>query len=125
MPASNEICRQTVEKYIAMLNDGTQTGADFVKLYAAGATIEDPVGSDVLTDNAAIVAFYDAIPATRTAVLGETRVVAGEAVFAFDLNLEFPDNKMTIKPVDAMKFDDEGKITSMRAFWSDDDVSFG
>lgn len=124
MTASNEICRQSVEKYIALLNDGSNTGADFVALYAEGATIEDPVGSEARQGNAAIEDFYNAIPATRSAVLNDIRVVAGEAVFGFDLSLEFPDNKMIIKPMDAMKFDEDGKITSMRAFWSDDNVSF-
>ncbi|HNJ79234.1 MAG TPA: nuclear transport factor 2 family protein [Marmoricola sp.] len=125
MPTSNETCTATVERYIAMLNDGQHTGIDFVALYADGATIEDPVGSTPLSGAEAIAQFYDAIPAQRSAVLTDIRTVAGEVVFAFDLNLSFPDNKMTIRPIDHMRINEDGKIASMRAFWSDDNVSFG
>ena len=125
MTATNQTCRDTVETYISLLNDGTRTGADFVPLYAENGTIEDPVGSEVRSGAAAIEEFYNAIPSERSAVLNDLRVVAGEVVFSFSLNLTFPDNKMTIKPIDAMRINADGRIASMRAFWSDEDVTFG
>ena len=32
---------------------------------------------------------------------------------------------MTIKPFDMMVINEYGKIASMRAFWSDEDITFG
>ncbi|HMY08746.1 MAG: nuclear transport factor 2 family protein [Nocardioidaceae bacterium] len=125
MATTNQTCRDTVEKYIAMLNDDSKTGADFLSLYAKGATVEDPVGSQQLSDAAAIEAFYNAIPADRAATLLELRTVAGEAVFSFELTMNFPDHNMTIKPFDLMVINEDGKIASMRAFWSDEDIAFG
>ena len=31
----------------------------------------------------------------------------------------------TLAPVDVMTFDDDGRITSMRAFWGADDMTIG
>ena len=125
MATTNQACRATVEKYIAMLTDDSKTGADFTALYAEGATVEDPVGSAQLSDAAAIEEFYNAIPADRAATLRDLRTVAGEAVFSFELTMNFPDHKMTIKPFDMMVINEDGKIASMRAFWSDEDITFG
>lgn len=30
---------------------------------------------------------------------------------------------MTLHPIDVMEFDDEGRITRMRAYWGQDDLS--
>ena len=56
MAASTERIREVVEQYVALVGSGTAD--EIVALYADGATVEDPVGSDVLTGAEAIRGFY-------------------------------------------------------------------
>jgi steroid delta-isomerase len=50
---------------------------------------------------------------------GEIRIAGNEAAFAFRLAVPTPDGKMVVRPIDVMVFDDEGKVTSMRAYFGD------
>jgi steroid delta-isomerase len=47
----------------------------------------------------------------------EIRIAGNEAAFAFRLEADTPDGKLTVRPIDVMVFNDEGKVTSMRAFF--------
>ncbi|MCY4666914.1 MAG: steroid delta-isomerase, partial [Rhodococcus sp.] len=47
MAPSAEVIRKTVDAYIETVATGT--AAQVVALYAEGATVEDPVGTDVRT----------------------------------------------------------------------------
>jgi steroid delta-isomerase len=33
------------------------------------------------------------------------------------------DHRMLIEPIDVMAFDDDGKVTAMKAYWSADNVT--
>ena len=51
------------------------------------------------------------------------RVAGNEAAFQFRLTVTAGEHRMVIEPIDVMVFDDRGKITAMRAYWSAADVT--
>ncbi|MCX6399021.1 MAG: nuclear transport factor 2 family protein [Propionibacteriales bacterium] len=121
MTASRESILETVQRYVDLVATGTS--AEVVALYADGATVEDPVGSEVRTTPESIAEFYGALDGLeQEARLIHARVAGNEAAFAFELVTKVGDQRYTLAPVDVMTFDDDGKITSMRAFWSGEDM---
>jgi len=121
MPASNEAVRAVVEKYVALVASGTAD--EIVDLYADGATVEDPVGSEPLTTREAIRAFYATLERLdQETRLVDARVVAGEAAFCFEVLTKAGDRTYALAPFDVMTFDDDARITSMRAYWGDGDM---
>ena len=118
---SQEAITQTVKRYLELVAKGPAD--DIVALYATDATIEDPIGSDVRRGHDAIREFYTAFQdAPKETELAELRAAAGEAAFLWHLTLNAGDNRTRISPISHMTFDEDAKITSMRAFWSPSDV---
>lgn len=121
MAASKEDIRKVVDRYVELVANGT--AAEIAGLYAAGATVEDPVGSEVLTGADQIKAFYAPLEAMdQETRLIEARVCAGEAAFHFEVVTRVDDARYTLAPFDVMAFDDDARIVSMRAFWADSDL---
>ena len=121
MPNAEQI-RAVVESYLSAVASGEPERV--AELYAPDATLEDPVGSDVRRGHEAITKFYGATRGAKmTTTLKELRAVANEATFLFEVVTEVGDQTYVISPIDHMVFDDDGKIRSMRAFWSDTDMS--
>ncbi|RVW02330.1 nuclear transport factor 2 family protein [Rhodococcus spongiicola] len=124
MPASPESIRNTVEAYIKSVATGTAD--DILALYADGATVEDPVGTPVRTTRESIREFYQVIePLEQEAELVTLRIAANTAAFHFRLITKMGDQTLEIAPIDVMEFDDDGKIVSMRAVWSQEDMITG
>jgi steroid delta-isomerase len=122
MPASPEKIREVIGQYVARVATGTTD--DVLELFAEGATVEDPVGTEVRTTRESIREFYAGLEALEQA--GEVlsvRVAGGQAAFLFELRTRAGDQTYTLAPIDVMTFDDDGRITSMRAYWSDVDLS--
>jgi steroid Delta-isomerase len=118
---SQEAITQTVNSYLSLVATGTAN--DIVPLYAADATVEDPIGADVLRGHDAIRTFYAAFQdAKKETELAELRVGGSEAAFFWHLTLDAGDSRTVISPISVMTFDEDAKITSMRAFWSPSDV---
>jgi steroid delta-isomerase len=118
---SQEAITETVKRYLDLVATGKAD--EIVPLYAADATIEDPVGTDLRRGQEAIREFYAGFQdAKKETELAELRVGAGEAAFLWHLTLDAGDTRTRISPISAMTFDDDAKITSMRAFWSPSDV---
>ena len=111
----------TVSQYVSLL--GTGTADAIAGLYAPDATLEDPVGSEPLLGVDNIRAFYSRMDGTSsTADLITVRVAGNSAAFHFRVATTTANAVITIEPIDVMTFDDQGRITSMRAFWSPNDV---
>ncbi|MFI5498235.1 nuclear transport factor 2 family protein [Nocardia asteroides] len=122
--ASADDIRATVRKYVEAVGNGT--AADIVALYREDATVEDPVGSEPHVGHAAIRKFYEAIePMERATELFSVRVAGDSAAFSFRVVTAFGDQKFTLDPIDVMTFDEDARITGMRAFWSPDDMVVG
>lgn len=118
---SPEAITETVTRYLALVATGTAD--DIVTLYAADATIEDPIGAEIRRGHDAIRGFYAGFQdAKKDTELAELRVSGTEAAFLWHLTLDAGDSRTRISPISTMSFDADAKITSMRAFWSPADV---
>lgn len=124
MGASRETILETIQRYVDLVATGAC--ADVVALYADGATVEDPVGTEVRRTREEIAEFYGALDGLeQSARLLHVRVAGNEAAFAFELVTKAGEATYTLSPIDVMTFDDDGRITSMRAFWSGEDMVVG
>jgi steroid Delta-isomerase len=114
--------RETVNRYIELVAKGSAD--DLVELYADDATVEDPVGGEVHIGRQAIHGFYSAVnDVQRECELVTLRVAGNEAAFQFRLTVTAGEHRMVIEPIDVMVFDDRGKVTAMKAYWSAADVT--
>lgn len=122
MAASREAILETIEQYVARVATGTTD--EILDLFAEGATVEDPVGTEVRTTRESIREFYSGLEGLeQEASLITTRVAEGQAAFQFELVTRADGATYTLSPIDVMTFDDAARITSMRAFWSGEDMS--
>jgi steroid delta-isomerase len=116
-----EAIAETVNRYLALVATGAAD--DIVALYAADATIEDPIGSDIRRGHDAIRGFYAGFQdVKKDTELAELRISGSEAAFFWHLTLDAGDSRTRISPISTMSFNGDAKITSMRAFWSPADV---
>lgn len=123
MTLSNDAVAAAVTRYLALVADGTAD--EIAALYAEDATLEDPVGSDVLRGREAIRAFYATLEGLSvTTTLITLRACAGEAAFHFRVETDTGAGVATMEPLEVMTFSPDGKITSMRAWWSDANLVF-
>ncbi|HUB55535.1 MAG TPA: nuclear transport factor 2 family protein [Mycobacterium sp.] len=121
MPSPEQIA-DTVNRYISLVAKGTAD--DIAALYADDATVEDPVGGEVHIGRQAIRGFYSATDGLeRECELVTLRVAGNEAAFQFRLTIKAGNGGMLIEPIDVMVFGDDGKVTSMKAYWSADHVT--
>ncbi len=112
----------TVHRYVELVAKGSAD--ELVELYAGDATVEDPVGGEVHIGHQAIHGFYSAVnDVQRDCELVSLRVAGNEAAFQFRLTVTAGEHRMVIEPIDVMVFDDRGKITAMKAYWSAADVT--
>lgn len=122
-PERAQAITETVHRYIELVGGGGNED-DLVGLYAADATVEDPVGGEVHIGHQAIRTFYSAITGLdRQAELVSLRVSGSEAAFQFALTITNGDHRMRIEPIDVMAFDADGKISGMKAYWSAENIT--
>jgi len=87
-------------------------------LYHDDARVEDPIGSEPKVGRDAIAGFYESMrDATGIVVrrIGPVCVVGSHAAFLFGLTVTIGDEDHELCSIDAMVFDDDGKIVSMTA----------
>jgi steroid delta-isomerase len=112
----------TVHRYLELVAK-KGVADEITALYTEDATIEDPIGSDLRRGTDAVHEFYAAFDnADKQTELLELRVGGNAAAFLWRLSIDFGDSGSVIEPISAMTFDDDAKITSMRAFWSPADA---
>ncbi len=106
------------DTYMKLMSEGEFDAV--VALYAEGAILEDPVGSDVLNGKEAIAEFYNRITGTQVTCVrtGPVRFANREMVFPFECTIDSEHGKMCIQIIDHFVLDENGKIVSRRAFWS-------
>jgi steroid delta-isomerase len=121
MPSAEDIT-QTVTRYLDFVSKGQPD--DVAALYADDATVEDPVGGEVHIGRQAIRGFYSAIENAKAQTDVITlRALGNEAAFHWTLSLDFGGNGMRIDIISTMTFDDDSKIASMKAYWTQDNVT--
>ena len=105
------------DTYLRYLNEKNLNGV--LSLFADNATVEDPVGSGIVTGKTDLRNFYSKaidmnLALTRT---GEVRVAGIEIAFPFQLRSKVDGVNMVTDIIDVFRFNEDGKIVSMRAFW--------
>jgi steroid Delta-isomerase len=114
-PSTDEIT-QAVNSYVELLAKGN--GDDIAALYSDGATVEDPVGSEARRGRNAIRELYADIETySRESELVWLQVAEREAAFLCRVTVTDGNSRTRIEGIDVMSFDDNAKITSMKAFW--------
>lgn len=111
----------TVQRYLHLVATGT--AAQIVGLFAANASIEDPVGTTPRVGSAALREFFAGLEELdRTTTLTSLRVCGLEAAFQFRIAFNAGDGWLQLEPIDTMTFDADGKITSVRSYFTAADV---
>lgn len=107
----------TIHAYVRALNAGDLEA--IVALYAEDASVEDPIGTPPHVGIGAIRAFYSrsvALP-LEVALEGVPRIAGQECAFAFRVSFTYEGRRTTICPIDTFRFNDEGRIVAMRAYF--------
>ena len=112
-----------VAEYLRAGREGDREA--WLGLFADDATLEDPVGTDVVRGRAELEAFWDRTLGRTEAfdnALRELRVAGDSAAFLFDLFITWKGTRYVVSPIDVQTYDADGRITSMRAYWNPDDM---
>ena len=119
MPADAATIRSTVEAYCAAFTARDRDA--YTGLFTEDAWIEDPVGTPRREGRDAIGGFFDESSGMADAIelrqTGPVRVAAGECAFPMQARPEIGGTTYCVDIIDVMTFDDDGRITTMRAFW--------
>ncbi|MCV7012323.1 nuclear transport factor 2 family protein [Mycolicibacterium madagascariense] len=117
--SSQEANAATVATYLDLVAKGQAD--DIAELYADDATVEDPVGGEVHIGRHAIHGFYQGLAGTDgTAEIITLRALGHEVAFFWALTIG---GAMRIEIISVMTFDDAAKITSMKAYWSPENIT--
>ena len=106
-----------VDAYVAAFAAG-DAGAVAI-LFAPEATVEDPVGTTPVRGAANILAFYERAMAMdlRLDRTGPVRIAGDSAAFPFRIHYPPTLGSRLTDVIDTFRFDSEGRILEMRAFW--------
>ncbi len=113
---------EAVEAYIAAYGRGDLDGV--VAVFAEHAIVEDPVGSPPLVGKAAIRDFM-AVGIAMGAKLtleGPIRCAGDFAAFPFVVTLDIEGRATRIEVIDVFRFDADGKVAEMRAFFGPENM---
>ncbi|MGE8153478.1 steroid Delta-isomerase [Pseudomonas vancouverensis] len=122
---SAEQIQATMARYVELVDAGDIDA--IVALYARDAVVEDPVGQPPLLGLDAIERFYRQglgamkVSATQTGPVRAT--LNGCGAMPFRVDMEWGGQPCSLHVIDVMEFDVEGKIRSMKAFWSEINVT--
>jgi steroid delta-isomerase len=119
---SQETMKAAMQAYIDAFNSGNV--AAIVALYAADATVEDPVGAPRTRGAAEIGAFYTYSVATGAKLSLDAPVRGSHgnsAAMAFSAKI----GPVTVRVIDVMTFNEAGKFTSMQAYFGPGDILQG
>jgi len=129
--------QDAVQAYFDLFN--AQDAKGIADLYADDATVTDPVGTPAKEGKDAIHAFYTMAVknGARLKQNGSTRIAGNSAAFAFTVSVgamtdvdsdvavavDLPKGGMTIDVIDTFVFDEDGKVTEMRAYWGPGNIT--
>lgn len=113
---------KAVETYVASYCAGNLDG--IASIFADDVTVEDPVGTPILMGLDAIRTFFSkgVEMGAQLKLLGPVRCADDYAAFPFSVELDFDGNSKRIEVIDLFRFNDQGKVTGMRAFWGPENM---
>jgi steroid delta-isomerase len=113
--------QHTMAHYVALVDAGDIDA--IVALYAEDATVEDPVGQPPIQGLIAIERFYrEGLGASNVSAIltGPVRATLnGCGAMPFRVDMEWAGQPCSLNVIDVMEFDGDGKIRSMKAYWSE------
>lgn len=111
--------QKTIDSYLAAFTANDRAG--WLDCFADDAWIEDPVGTPRRNGRDAIGAFWDETHTVPDSIelrpLGITVIIGSEAAFTMQARPNLGGETYAIDIVDVMTFNDDAKITTMRAFF--------
>ncbi len=117
MATTDEI-QATLDQYVATFSSHDRAG--WLSLFTEDATDEDPVGTPVNTGHEAIGTFWDnthALGDLSLEVIDEPIILGHEALLFIRAVIAGPEPSGVPRIVDHIRFADDGRIQSLRAFW--------
>jgi steroid delta-isomerase len=120
---SEKKMREALQSYIDAFNRSDAEGV--VGLFADDASVEDPVGRPAMTGKDKFGPFFKMAISTGATLelVAPIRASHGNAAaMAFDVKLTYQGAYQLIHVIDVMTFNDQGRITSMRAYWGPSDM---
>ena len=114
-----------VEAYITSYNRSDLDGVCAV--FAEDAVVEDPVGTPIKNGIDAIREFYTGATANgaKLELRGTPRCAGDYVAFPFAAIVNMDGKDAHIEIIDTFKFNDEGKVVEMRAFWGPENFVTG
>ena len=125
MPVSTEDKLKAVDTYI---NSFSKPDVEaIVGLYADDATIEDPVGTPLKEGIDAVREFYTGAVANgaQLEATGTPRCAGDYVCFPFRAKLNLEGQESHIEIIDTFRFNEEGKVIEMKAFWGPENFVSG
>ncbi len=120
-PVAPERIRNAMESYVRLLASGDTDG--IMSLYGEHPSVEDPVGGKPVVGREAVRAFYTQAGAIKVELVGPVVVAGLEGAMRMSAELDMVALKGFIDVIETMKFDDQGKIIEMRAYWNPAEIS--
>jgi steroid delta-isomerase len=118
------VMRATVERYVERHTAGDIDG--IVACFAPDASAEDPIGSPAHVGTEALRAFFEGTHSLadrlELKLTGLIRTAANFAAFPMQAISTIGDMTLVVEIIDVMTFDEDGRITDMKAYWSMDDA---
>jgi steroid delta-isomerase len=114
--------KATLQSYLDHFNEGD--AEKLTALFATDATVEDPVGAPPHKGTEAIRAFYvDAMK--NGAQLSLSAPIRGSHGNAAAMAFEAKIGTLTVRIVDVMTFNEDGKVATMQAYFGPEDFIQG
>ena len=111
--------QKTIDSYLAAFTAGDREA--WLDCFADDAWIEDPVGTPRRTGRREIGKFWDESHELPEGIelrsLGLTNVIGAEAAFTMQARPNLGGEVYALDVIDVMTFDDDARITTMRAFF--------
>ncbi len=106
-----------VHEYVAAFDAGSPERV--AALFAADASVEDPVGSPAKVGHAAILGFYTESMQTgaKLKLDGPVRIAGDYAAFAFSVTLHLGGKDLRIDVIDTFRFNEANAVIEMRAYF--------
>ena len=122
-PFDQAVMKAAMQAYADRINAGDRDGV--IALFAKGATIEDPVGTPLKTGDA-IVEWFTQTVASRTHITAVAPIRGSHgnaAALMFDVTFSLDSGqRVLIRSLDVCTFDEQGRITNLKAYWGPEDV---
>lgn len=118
--------KTAVESYVSRHSAGDIDG--IVELFAADAKAWDPVDAAPHVGTEAVRAFFsgthEMVDSLTLSLTGPIRCCGDFAAFPMTVRTVMGDMTLEIDIIDVMTFDDDGRFSEMKAYWSMDDARY-